>query len=76
VMREVLRLAAIGVAVGVPSAWALTRLVETQLFGIKPADPGTMALAAVGIASVATLAGYLPARRATGIDPIRALRWE
>jgi len=76
VMREVLRLAAIGVAVGVPSAWALTRLVETQLFGIKPADPGTMVLAAVGIASVATLAGYLPARRATGIDPMRALRWE
>ena len=76
VMREVLRLAAIGVAVGLPAAWALARLVATQLFGIKPADPGTMALAAVGIALVAAISGYLPARRATGIDPMRALRWE
>ncbi len=76
VMREVLRLAAVGVAIGVPSAWALTRLVETQLFGIQAADPTTMALSALGIAPVAAIAGYLPARRATGIDPMRALRWE
>ncbi|MBZ5624294.1 MAG: ABC transporter permease [Acidobacteriia bacterium] len=76
VMREVLLLAAIGVAIGVPSAWAVTRMVETQLFGIKAADPLTMVLGAMGIASVATIAGYLPARRATGIDPMRALRWE
>jgi ABC-type antimicrobial peptide transport system permease subunit len=76
VMREVLLLAAIGVAIGLPSAWAVTRLVETQLFGILPTDKITMALAAFGIASVAGVAGYLPARRATGIDPMRALRWE
>jgi ABC-type antimicrobial peptide transport system permease subunit len=76
VMREVLLLAAIGVAIGVPSAWAVTRLVKTQLFGIKAADPVTMVLAALGIATVATVAGYVPARRATGIDPMRALRWE
>jgi ABC-type antimicrobial peptide transport system permease subunit len=76
VMREVLLLAVVGLAIGLPSAWALTRLVETQLFGIQPADPLTMAVAAIGIAFVATLAGYLPARRATGIDPMRALRWE
>jgi len=76
VMREVLLLAGIGVALGLPAAWGLTRLVETQLFGVKPADPWTMILAAVGIASVALLSGYAPARRATGIDPMRALRWE
>ncbi len=76
VMREVLLLAAIGVAVGLPSAWGLTRLIETQLFGIKPADAPTMVLAAIGIAAIAAVAGYLPARRATGIDPMRALRWE
>ena len=76
VMREVLLLAVVGLAIGLPSAWALTRLVETQLFGIQPADPLTMTMAAIGIAAVATLAGYLPARRATGIDPMRALRWE
>ncbi|MGA2267558.1 MAG: ABC transporter permease [Bryobacteraceae bacterium] len=76
VMREVLLLAVAGLGIGLPSAWALTRLVETQLFGIQPADPPTMTMAAIGIASVATLAGYFPARRATGIDPMRALRWE
>ena len=76
VMREVLLLAAVGVAIGAPAAWAATRLVKTQLFGIQPADPLTMALAAVGIASVAVFAGYMPARRATSIDPMRALRWE
>jgi predicted permease len=76
VMREVLLLAALGVAIGAPAAWALSRLVETQLFGIKPVDPVTMALGVIGIASVATFSGWLPARRATGIDPMRALRWE
>ena len=76
VMREVMLLAAIGVVLGLPAAWALTRLVQTQLFGIDPADLPTMLLAAFGIASVALLSGYLPARRAIGIDPMRALRWE
>jgi predicted permease len=76
VMREVLALAAIGVAIGLGAAWAATRLVETQLFGIQPTDLLTMALAALGIGAVAGLAGYFPARRATGIDPMRALRWE
>jgi predicted permease len=76
VLREVLLLAGIGVAAGAPAAWASTRLVETQLFGIKPADPMTTVLAAIGIAAVALFSGYLPARRATAIDPMRALRWE
>jgi predicted permease len=76
VMREVLTLAAIGVGIGLGAAWAATRFIETQLFGIHPTDLLTMALAALGIGAVAGLAGYFPARRATGIDPMRALRWE
>ncbi|MEO8597794.1 MAG: ABC transporter permease [Candidatus Solibacter sp.] len=76
VMREVLLLSAIGVSVGGAAAYAATRLVEKQLFGIKPTDALTMVLASAGIAAVALLSGYLPARRATGIDPMHALRWE
>jgi predicted permease len=76
IMREVLLLAVLGLAIGLLSALGLTRLVEAQLFGIKPFDLLTMLLATAGIALVATLAGYLPARRATGIDPMRALRFE
>ena len=76
VMREVMVLAAIGLTIGLPAAWMLTQLVEAQLFGVRATDPLTMILAAIGIGGVAALAGYLPARRATGIDPMRALRWE
>jgi predicted permease len=76
VMREVLTLAGVGIAIGLPTAWLLSRLVEAQLFGIRPADPAVMLFAAVGIASVAAISGYLPARRATAIDPMRALRWD
>jgi ABC-type antimicrobial peptide transport system permease subunit len=76
VMREVLLLAAIGVAVGMGAAWAATRFIQAQLFGIQATDLATMAAAALGIVAVAALAGYFPARRATTIDPVRALRWE
>ena len=76
VMREVMLLAGVGVLIGLPAAWGLTRLVATQLFGIAPTDLPTMAMAAFGIAAVALLSGYLPAQRAVGIDPMRALRWE
>ena len=76
VMREVLTLAAAGVAIGLGAAWAATRLIQAQLFGVQPADPVTLAAAALGILTVAVLSGYLPARRATIIDPVRALRWE
>jgi len=67
VMREV---------IGLSSAWALTRLIESQLFEVKPSDPITLALATLGIATVAMLAGYVPAHRATGIDPATAPRFE
>jgi predicted permease len=76
VMREVLLLLGIGMVIGLPAAWALTRFVQAQLYGITPADTPTVALAITGIAAVAIMAGFLPARRATRIDPMRALRWE
>jgi len=76
VMRETLILAGFGVAIGLAGAYGVTRLIQAQLFGVQPTDLLTMAAAALGIAAVAALAGYIPARRATGIDPMTALRWE
>src|ERR1700757_4160399 len=76
VLRETLTLAAIGVAIGLVGAYWLTRFIQTRLFGGQPTDLLTMLAAVLGIASVAALAGYLPARRATAIDPMNALRWE
>ena len=76
VLRETLTLAAIGVAIGLGGAYAVTRLIQAQLFGVHPTDLLTMAAASLGIAAVTALAGYVPARRATGIDPMNALRWE
>jgi len=76
VMRETLTLAASGVAMGLAAAFAVTRLIEAQLFGVHATDLLTMAGASLGIAAVTALAGYVPARRATTIDPMVALRWE
>ena len=76
VMREVLVLTAIGVALGLPIALALSRFVRSQLYGIAGNDPLTIAAATIGLAAIALLAGYIPARRATRIDPMTALRYE
>ena len=76
VLRETLKMAGIGVAIGLAGAWAATRLIQTQLFGVQPTDLLTLAAASLGIAAVTALAGYIPARRATAIDPMSALRWE
>jgi predicted permease len=76
VMREVLLLVALGVGVGLAAAMATTRFVSTLLFGLSPTDPLTIALATLLMIVVAALAGYLPARRASRIDPMAALRYE
>jgi predicted permease len=76
VMREVLLLLVIGLAIGVPLAYALSRFISSQLFGVAAADPRTGLLAICVLAVVALGAGFLPARRASAIDPIRALRYE
>jgi len=82
--RDVLRmvvgeagvLIAIGLAIGLPSGLALAQLVRSQLFGVTPLDPVAVAGAALVVTAVALVSGYLPARRATAVDPVRALRWE
>jgi predicted permease len=76
VLRRVLLLAAVGLAISVPAALVASRLVKSFLFGIQPNDPGTLALAGVVLLSAAILAGYAPARRASRIDPLAALRQE
>jgi predicted permease len=76
VMREVLVLVAAGIGAGLPLAWGLTRLIQAELYGVTPNDPLSMALATLLLAAVALLAGYVPARRAAGYDPVRVLRYE
>ena len=69
-------LAAAGIAVGLAGALGLTRLLAKLLFAIQPTDPLTFAGVSIGLAAVALLASFLPARRATRIDPLVALRYE
>jgi ABC-type antimicrobial peptide transport system permease subunit len=74
VMREVLLLVGAGVLIGLPAALAATRLVTSQLYGITPTDPSTLAWATAGIGVIGALSGYVPARRATEVDPVAAIR--
>jgi ABC-type antimicrobial peptide transport system permease subunit len=76
VLRQVLLMVAIGICVGLPIAWSLARLVRTEFYGVQPWDWISAAGAAAALLAVAALAGFIPARRATAIDPIQALRVE
>jgi predicted permease len=76
VLRETMLLVGVGVVIGLGAAFAATRLVASLLFGLSPTDPLTIALAALLMFAVTALAGYLPARRASRVEPVTALRQE
>ena len=76
VLREVFVLATAGLALSVPTALGASKLVESFLFGVKPNDPWALMMAVAILLSAALLAGYVPARKASRIDPMIALRHE
>jgi ABC-type antimicrobial peptide transport system permease subunit len=76
VLRESMIMVATGVIIGVAAAVAASRLVTAILFGLSPTDVWTMTAAIVLMAGVCLIAGYLPARRASRVDPMVALRYE
>ena len=76
VVRQGMLPAAAGIAIGTAGAWAVTRFLSSLLFGVTPTDPVTFALVTLLLAAVAVLACILPARRATKVDPVVALRYE
>jgi predicted permease len=76
ILRGTLALVLFGIVLGVPLAVAATRLIKSYLFGLTASDPLTFAIVTVALATVAVVAGYLPARRAARVDPIIALRSE
>jgi putative ABC transport system permease protein len=76
VMGHGLALAAAGVAIGLAASYGLTRLMSSLLYGVKAADAATFAAVAAVLSAVAALACFIPARRATRVDPVIALRYE
>jgi ABC-type antimicrobial peptide transport system permease subunit len=76
VLGQCARLAALGIALGLAAAFALTRLMESMLFGVKPTDAYTFGIVSLLLVAVALVAGYLPARRAMALQPAAALRHE
>jgi predicted permease len=76
VLKESLLLVAFGLVVGIPAAWAAANLISSQLYGVNPSDPVSLLTAALALTAVAALAGYLPARKASRVNPLVALRYE
>jgi predicted permease len=76
VLRETLTLALVGLALGIPCALIVSRLLGHMLFGVSAHDPATLVAVALGLAAVAALAGFVPARRAMRVDPMVALKYE
>ena len=76
VVRQGLQLTILGVIFGVAAGWTLTRFLTSFLYGVGPADPVTFGLASLAVIVVSILSSYIPARRATQVDPMVALRYE
>jgi ABC-type antimicrobial peptide transport system permease subunit len=76
ILRETLVLVLLGLVMGVPTALFAARFVSSQLFGLQSADPAALIGAAVVLTFVAMIAGYFPARRASRVNPLTALRYE
>jgi len=76
VLAEGAKMTAVGVLIGLVASAGLTRLIARLLFGVRPTDPITLVAVALLLTSVSILACYIPARRASRVDPILALRYE
>jgi ABC-type antimicrobial peptide transport system permease subunit len=76
VLRQCMFLCALGIVAGLIAATALARTLRSMLFGVSPGDPASFLITVALLAAVALAAGYIPARRATRVDPLEALRYE
>jgi ABC-type antimicrobial peptide transport system permease subunit len=76
VMRETMLLVLAGIIVGIPVALGGARLISNQLFGLSPTDPFSLIVSALVLITVAAVAGFLPARKASKVNPLTALRYE
>jgi len=76
ILRETALMVGVGAVIGVPAALGLTRLVASFLYGLTPQDPVSLIASSLILIAITVLAGYIPARRATRVDPMVALRYE